>query len=53
MKYNQVSDAQENYLVLKTIIAHQTFLAMGKGMGGGMPVGAFSASSELMTFITG
>ena len=47
MKFNQVWGEQENYLVLE-LQCIPDILVTGKGLGGGLPIGAFTASKELM-----
>ncbi len=51
-KFNRVLEEPENSLGFKITMSFLDIVVMGKGMGGGMPVGAFTASSAMMDLLS-
>jgi glutamate-1-semialdehyde aminotransferase len=52
MKSNRGLGAPENYSALRIITVVPDVIILGKGMGGGMPVGAFVASEAHMDLLS-
>ena len=52
MKCRWVLAAPESYLLLSILMLVPDILCLAKGMGGGMPIGAFVSSKEHMLILT-